>query len=65
MNPKRLHTPAESRYADIIDRTHHRSPTRRPMPRSDRAAQFAAFAALSGHEEAIEEMRRKNNGNER
>ena len=58
MDPKRLHTPAESQYADIIDLPHHRSPNRRPMPTSDRAAQFASFAALSGHEEAIEETAR-------
>ena len=58
MKPERLHTPAESRYADIIDLPRHRSPNRRPMPTSDRAAQFASFAALAGHEEAVAETAR-------
>jgi len=43
------------KYDDIINLPHHQS-TRRPhMSLHDRAAQFAPFAALSGHEEAIEE----------
>ncbi len=45
----------ERRYDDIIDLPHHSSPTRPRMPVSDRAAQFAAFAALSGHGDAIRE----------
>lgn len=47
-------------YDDIINLPHHRS-TRRPyMSLHDRAAQFAPFAALSGHEAAIEETVRLN-----
>lgn len=34
------------------------SSTRSPMPKENRAAQFAPFAALSGHDEAIEETAR-------
>lgn len=34
---------------------HHVSPFHHPMPMSHRAAQFAPFAALSGHDEAISE----------
>ena len=42
-------------YSDIINLPHHQS-TRHPrMSMHDRAAQFAPFAALSGHSEAIEE----------
>ena len=45
------------RYDDILTRERPRG-KRQPMPVSDRAAQFAPFAALSGHEEAIEETAR-------
>ena len=45
-------------YADIIDLPHHRSPTRRPMPLRDRAAQFAPFAALTGYEDMVAEAAR-------
>ncbi len=39
-------------YDDIINM--HRPPSKyKPMPMLSRAAQFAPFAALSGHEEAI------------
>lgn len=47
-----------SKYDDIIGLEHHVSKTRTPMPLINRAAQFAPFAALSGHEEAIEETAR-------
>lgn len=48
------------KYDDIIHLPHHQS-TRRPhMSLHDRAAQFAPFAALSGHEQAIEETVRLN-----
>lgn len=40
-------------YDDIINLPHHVSPFHRPMSMESRAAQFAPFAALSGHEEAI------------
>lgn len=43
------------KYLDIIDMPHHVSTTRPRMSLYNRAAQFAPFAALSGHEEAIEE----------
>ncbi len=48
------------KYDDIIHLPHHQSKTRPQMARSDRAAQFAPFAALTGHGEAIEETARKN-----
>lgn len=47
-----------SRYDDIINLPHHVSITRTPMPMENRAAQFAPFAALSGHDDAIEETAR-------
>ena len=46
------------RYDDIIELPHHQSTERLRMSLHDRAAQFAPFAALSGHEEAIEETAR-------
>lgn len=45
-------------YADIINRPHHISKVRPRMPMSDRAAQFAPFAALIGYESAIKETGR-------
>ena len=42
-------------YDDIINLPHHVSPTRRQMTMIERAAQFSAFSALKGHDEAIEE----------
>lgn len=49
----------DNRYDDIINLPHHVSKTRPRMSLYDRAAQFASFAALTGHEEAIEETARK------
>ena len=46
------------RYDDIIHLPHHRSATRAPMSGEERAAQFAPFAALTGHEDAIRETAR-------
>lgn len=46
------------RYDDIIDLPHHQSATRPHMSNYDRAAQFSPFAALTGHDEAIEETAR-------
>ena len=46
---------AEKKYKDIIDLPH---PTSRKHPRMSleaRAAQFAPFAALSGHDEVIKQ----------
>lgn len=48
----------EHKYDDIILLPHHQSNERARMSLHDRAAQFAPFAALSGHEEAIEETAR-------
>lgn len=48
-----------SRYDDIIHLPHHVSKTRKPMPLINRAAQFAPFAALTGHDEAIAEAARQ------
>lgn len=41
-------------YDDIINLPHHVSKNHPPMPVSDRVAQFAPFAALTGHHAAIE-----------
>ena len=43
-----------SRYNDIINLPHHVSQTRPQMSATKRAAQFSPFAAVVGHEEAIE-----------
>ena len=48
----------EHRYDDIMDLLHHQSKEQTHMSLHDRAAQFAPFAALAGHEEAIEETAR-------
>ena len=48
----------EHRYDDIIDLPHHVSKTHPQMPLADRAAQFAPFAALTGHADAIRETER-------
>lgn len=45
-------------YDDIIDLPHPVSKRHPQMPLSDRAAQFAPFAALTGHDEAIRETAR-------
>lgn len=50
----------EHRYDDIIHLPHHQSTKRAHMSLHDRAAQFAPFAALTGHEAAIEETVRLN-----
>lgn len=48
-----------SRYDDIINLPHHVSKTRKSMPMINRAAQFAPFAALTGHDEAVAETARQ------
>ena len=48
----------EHRYDDIIHLPHHQSTKRAHMSLYDRAAQFAPFAALTGHDAAIEETAR-------
>ncbi len=45
-------------YDDIINLPHHTSNKRQRMSREMRAAQFSPFAALTGHDEAIEETAR-------
>lgn len=45
-------------YEDIIGLPRHISGKRAPMSATDRAAQFAPFAALTGYEEAIGETAR-------
>ena len=45
-------------YDDIINMPHHVSKKRKQMPRQDRAAQFGAFAALTGHSDQIAETGR-------
>ena len=47
-----------SKYEDIMEHPRHVSNTRAQMPVSDRAAQFSPFAALTGYDAAIKEMRR-------
>lgn len=45
-------------YDDIIHLPHHISKIHPPMPIQDRAAQFAPFAALTGHHDAVKETAR-------
>ena len=47
-----------NRYDEIMELPHHVSTTRPQMPMSDRAAQFAPFAALTGYDSAIKETGR-------
>lgn len=44
-----------SQYEDILHLPHHVSEKRPQMALRDRAAQFAPFAALSGHGDVIRE----------
>lgn len=53
MNQQNIHS-----YDDIIDLPHPISKKHPQMPVRDRAAQFALFAALTGHKEAISETER-------
>ena len=46
------------KYDKIMGLPHHVSKTRPRMPMSDRAAQFAPFAALTGYDSAIKETGR-------
>lgn len=46
------------KYDDILYLPHHVSPTRQRMTMAERAAQFSPFAALAGHEDAIQETSR-------
>lgn len=49
---------AEQLYGDIINLPHHVSANHPQMLLQDRAAQFSPFAALTGHEAAINEAAR-------
>ena len=52
-------TDARKEYGDIIDREHP-DPEKHPrMPRRNRAAQFAPFAALTGYDDLIRESERE------
>lgn len=44
-------TPAD--YADLLELPHHKSRRHPPMSRQNRAAQFAPFAALTGHTQLL------------
>ncbi len=50
------------RYDDIMHMPHHVSERHPPMPREARAAQFGAFAALSGYDDAVRETARLTDG---
>ena len=50
---------AGSRYDDIIDMPHHVSRDRPHMPIADRAAQFAPFAALTGHDAEVKKTQER------
>lgn len=45
-------------YEDILHLPHHVSQVRPQMPLSERAAQFAPFAAVVGHDAAVKEAAR-------
>ena len=47
-----------NKYDEILSLSHHVSKNRPQMPMSDRAAQFAPFAALTGYDAAIKETGR-------
>ena len=46
-------------YRELLHLPHHRSQTHAPMPRRDRAAQFAPFAALTGFDAQLRETKRQ------
>lgn len=52
-------------YEDIINLPHHVSKTHPQMSMYNRAAQFSPFAALTGYEKAIEEVRKEQEENVR
>lgn len=49
-------------YDDILHLPHHQSGSRAHMSLSDRAAQFSPFAALTGHDAALQETERMTEG---
>ena len=58
MSGKNTDAPDAHIYDDIIGLPHHQSATRPHMSAYDRAAQFSAFAALTGYDAAISETAR-------
>lgn len=50
-------------YDDIINLPHHVSKTHIPMSMWNRAAQFAPFAALNGHNSALLETEKQHEHN--
>ena len=46
-------------YRELLQLPHHRSQTHASMPRRDRAAQFAPFAALTGVDAQLRETERQ------
>lgn len=50
-----------NKYDDIINLPHHVSKKHKQMSLYERSAQFAPFAALTGHEDAINETARLTN----
>ncbi len=48
-----------SKYDEIMELPHHVSTRHPPMSRESRAAQFGAFAALSGYDDAVRETARQ------
>ena len=53
------------KYGDIMELSRPLSKNHPPMPLLDRAAQFAPFAAMTGHNEAIQEVIRQSQEAER
>ena len=51
-------------YDDIIGLPHSTSRRHKPMPLSERAAQFAPFAALKGFDEEIDRTREEEMAND-
>lgn len=51
-------TDARKEYGDIINRPHHVSKKRSQMSKSNRAAQFSPFAALTGYDDLVRESAR-------
>ena len=50
---------AKEVYADIIDHEHFVHPTRPPLSKASRAAQFSPFAALTGYGDLVREAGRE------
>ena len=48
-------------YDDIINMKYQKSQKRPHIPISDRAAQFAPYAALTGYDEKVKEEAKENN----